>query len=1855
MATAQDLLRVHPPPPQVHGELERAKNYPYSAHAESSSTSPEVMFAQQQSSSRHCPRRRRRRGAPGLIACSRSSDEILQRSPNVSLSPVTGPGTTFSSVASAFDFQHHVGSDPASELLVLKHILTRECLLSRLEAVCGGLRKRFQLPAAKTTSDNGTSARMTEDGDGVVALLSRMRDATVAVIEAISVWRKDMTGHLPTAFVWHGDNYLLKITNDLNFLAGVQPLVDTLKMHPARFCRNPLMLPQTLDEQRRDGELCESGVDTTSPGAGKRRHLYQVAQVLLDEEGLERERDYLRQESSKIAAAASGRGETSPEFSGRHGFNAGGVRCAARPCATTSSVRKGGSQRTDGRPFAYSASSFACGRDPVTDDEELRRHQGGLSTWQQARSQLVSLSSSPADEEYFLSSRRFWSKEELGDSMGGSSPPAPHRRPPGTIARGGKRSGCSTSAAAASRRGGGAEAGQRDATGRFSNDGTCGDNGGADLFGERPQNHQQRGFPPTRQQTRISQGVPADGQEGVQFKAGGGGGHSSERGGADVWSRPDRFGGGNSAALSCLTVDDIEQILRELDPLPATVAVCAAVVFLLGPEDQLPSDFLWPQGFEAVALPAEDFLRRLHETSGQRASSSKAQFLAPVLQREHLLPEAIERQGGHAVASLCAWALEELQDCEEFADWSGMALEPWYETQLVAPARAQEDLTDCSDDVDGCEVRLIYKALHKLPHVGASYVLSLFEGKSGEGGLIVRAFDRAKRDTLWLSLSRNKVDAFGSNATRSPSALAAALTRRLKTKPDVAAGTQRLVLVPVKKIEPCFDKKRKNTASTSASVSVSANSVGTEADPRGVVNAKANPESQPPPSNEDTAAAALPPQGSAQRSPQPRRSHPPAMRGSKVDDLGPLVEADGDGSECSVRDGAGTQSVPSVVDADGADAADEHTGNQSEVEPVEVAASAENSIRSPHPTDSHENMALAGEITGDREKEEPALQTTKAVEQAQAPPADSRNDYGQGGLGGAEIEASGSYADDFTLDDNEAGLGLPGGGGVEESGSYADDFAADEDDNYYDNYYDDDADQIENRKGVDPLARAGGETAAASGVVRGGGGTTGSVPSDADVFPDKTTASESVVSGPGGTEHDEGSSEGVHAREESKAEDDYGNEFSEEDDEHDQSTKINVVAPSNRTAASLAEPEEPPSSPIDVPATGGGGALVSQTPRSENYDEDFGDVEGTSATGAGAEPEQYIQEPDDDPRASPGETASNPNMSTETTAVDEPGRADAAERELLAEGGDAQKVQSHEGGDLETKHYEAQQQPLPTTTKHHTDDLAPASISIDSLGNMAKVSAGEGYASEFEDAPEEAIQDDIETSMASEVAAAVVAAAESSALERVSEKSGSDAPRLAADSAASTKEAEAIQNYYPEDGCTGTEGVVSMTNPSAMEQRQPSGQSEPPNTSRTSLIEFEDRFADTADDNDTEEMSVRSGDTHQVAAAEVAAEAAAEAGAEAAAESSVPVSAPESTDQVNENECLLTDDSVQDVIEEVGVQEDPPLATNPEGLVPQTSTSSRAEKSGANSDAVPAIAIAGDAAEEDHFEMEFEQEEAEPAQPPTMDTAGTEEIRSVPGDTPFPAESSPSPSLEGNPAEEVDDENEGAGNATKEERHLSAAPEDVPSPSLNGKEPMDKGLSGGPVGEQAEGGGEAKGRHSMTEGEDFEEDFEDDFASAGSDKEDGDVGFDNVQAGQKTSTPEVGGREEIFVASAQQDGGGGAEAFSESEDLNLPESIATAGARDESVTGSEEREPGGESSQREAMESRQSVEELLDNQTENREEDGVRRGSVDQVSTPAGTAATATATAAAAPAAAGAATELSDEDGDDFGDDFEDP
>ncbi|CAM9185353.1 unnamed protein product, partial [Choristocarpus tenellus] len=136
----------------------------------------------------------------------------------------------FSSVAAAFDFQHHVGTDTACELAVLKRILARECSLGRLEGVCRSLHQ----------SEVDENVR-------VFDLLARVRDATVGVVEAVKAWRGSCSHWIPPPFMWHGENYLLKMTNDLNFLAGVGPLVNALKMHPACLLRNPLMLPKNLD------------------------------------------------------------------------------------------------------------------------------------------------------------------------------------------------------------------------------------------------------------------------------------------------------------------------------------------------------------------------------------------------------------------------------------------------------------------------------------------------------------------------------------------------------------------------------------------------------------------------------------------------------------------------------------------------------------------------------------------------------------------------------------------------------------------------------------------------------------------------------------------------------------------------------------------------------------------------------------------------------------------------------------------------------------------------------------------------------------------------------------------------------------------------------------------------------------------------------------------------------------------------------------------------------------------------------------------------------------------------------------------------------------------------------------------------------------------------------------------------------------------------------------------------------------------------------------------------------------------------------------------------------------------------
>lgn len=263
--------------------------------------------------------------------------------------------------------------------------------------------------------------------------------------------------------------------------------------------------------------------------------------------------------------------------------------------------------------------------------------------------------------------------------------------------------------------------------------------------------------------------------------------------------------------------------------------------------------------------------------------------------------------------SLCAWALEELRGYEAFAEWSESALEPWYEMQLTSP---QADLPETTDGTEP-GATLVYKALHMLPYVGGSYVLSLFEEGSADGGLVLRAFDRANRETFWLPLPRKKLASFDSNAARTPASMAMALSLRLKMKVDGASGSRRLVLPPGRNAEP--DKRNKRSVTKRARVATSG--VDDAAAGAGEVTA-----ASPPPSDAavETAAAATLEEPSGQSLPQRRGSHPPLTRGSTTDDLSPLVEGEGDNDEDSTGEARTTPLVSSaveVVEGGGSDAA----------------------------------------------------------------------------------------------------------------------------------------------------------------------------------------------------------------------------------------------------------------------------------------------------------------------------------------------------------------------------------------------------------------------------------------------------------------------------------------------------------------------------------------------------------------------------------------------------------------------------------------------------------------------------------------------------------------------------------------------------------------------------------------------------------------------------------------------------------------------------------------------------------------------------------------------------------------------
>lgn len=267
---------------------------------------------------------------------------------------------------------------------------------------------------------------------------------------------------------------------------------------------------------------------------------------------------------------------------------------------------------------------------------------------------------------------------------------------------------------------------------------------------------------------------------------------------------------------------------------------------------------------------------------------------------------------------MCAWALEELQGCAEFAEWSQTALEPWYEMQLN-PARCG---IPKSVEAREAESTLVYKSLHKFPNIGRSYVTSLFEEGDGRG-VTVRAFDRGKRATFWLSLSRKKLETLGPATAYSPAYLALALARRLRIKSDIATGSEWLILPPVKSLE--CEKRRKRKARKRARQERTVNDdadIGAKAAKEKAVGRP--PVLSAPPSVSSSATNAstlcLPPHDA------PHEPRSPYTRGLMTDDFGTPAERDIENENspegvaentCSGETALGEERMPSdVVDAE---------------------------------------------------------------------------------------------------------------------------------------------------------------------------------------------------------------------------------------------------------------------------------------------------------------------------------------------------------------------------------------------------------------------------------------------------------------------------------------------------------------------------------------------------------------------------------------------------------------------------------------------------------------------------------------------------------------------------------------------------------------------------------------------------------------------------------------------------------------------------------------------------------------------------------------------------------------------------
>ena len=143
----------------------------------------------------------------------------------------------FLSIAATFEFEHYETSDPTRELKVVKNVLKRENELMKLRHLCDIICNFNAIPNNYAVS--------------VVNVLASVRECTLNYIESLKYWRESIAKAdptMPAIFTWEGQNYTLKVVNDMDFMSQIPQLVETLGLTPMKMISNPLMLSNTLED-----------------------------------------------------------------------------------------------------------------------------------------------------------------------------------------------------------------------------------------------------------------------------------------------------------------------------------------------------------------------------------------------------------------------------------------------------------------------------------------------------------------------------------------------------------------------------------------------------------------------------------------------------------------------------------------------------------------------------------------------------------------------------------------------------------------------------------------------------------------------------------------------------------------------------------------------------------------------------------------------------------------------------------------------------------------------------------------------------------------------------------------------------------------------------------------------------------------------------------------------------------------------------------------------------------------------------------------------------------------------------------------------------------------------------------------------------------------------------------------------------------------------------------------------------------------------------------------------------------------------------------------------------------------------